>query len=182
MFSRSTKFFLLFLLIGGVIWIGGGVARMVVGYSVFVPGTLEWNPSLSEAARLQAVWLYTLLGGWTGWSWAAATFGGIGSMIMLRKHFRRHGWLLMSAILFVLILPVQAYVATEDYRLWMYFDETTGLPLAAPEEIMRVFLGRFSSTLVNVFVALSMLASVTIVALGALQPLHNPNPIAPDES
>lgn len=182
MFSRSTKFFLLLLLVGGVTWIGGGVARMVVGYSVFVPGTLEWNPALTDAARLQAIWLYTLLGGWTEWAWAAATVGGFGVMVTLRSKFKRHGWLMMAAILFVLILPVQAYIASEDYHLWMYFDRTSGLPLAAPEEITRVFLGRFSSTLVNVLVALSMLASMTIIALAALQPLHNPNLTTTNES
>ncbi|MBU3699262.1 MAG: hypothetical protein FGM33_04520 [Candidatus Kapabacteria bacterium] len=182
MLSKSTKFFLLLLLLGGVVWIGGGIARMVVGYSVFVPGTLEWNPALSDQARIQSVWLYTLLGGWTDWSWAAATVGGLGVIVSLRSQFRRHGWLLMSAILFVLILPVQAYVASEDYRLWMYFDRLTGLPLAEPGEIERIFLLRFSSTLVNVLVALSMLASITIIALGALQPLHNPNPQTSNES
>lgn len=182
MITRSTKFFLLLLLLGGVVWVGGGITRTVVGYSVFVPGTLEWNPALSDQARIQTIWLYTLLGGWTDWAWVAATIGGIGVIVSLRSQFRRHGWLLMSAILFVLTLPVQAYVASEDYRLWMYFDRLTGLPLAEPGEIERVFLSRFSSTLVNVLVALSMLASVTIITLGALQPLHNPTAHTPNES
>ena len=172
----------LLALIGGTIWVGGGVLRTVVGYSVFVPGTLEWNPALSQQARIQTIWLYTLLGGWTGWSWVAATIGGIGTIAGLRTQFRRHGWLMMSAILFALILPVQAYISSQDYQLWMYFDRATGLPLAAAEDITRVFLSRFSSTLVNVLVALSMLASMTIVALGALQPLHNPHPKTTNES
>lgn len=182
MLSKSTKFFLLLVLLGGVVWVGGGIARMVVGYSVFVPGTLQWNPTLSDQARIQSIWLYTLLGGWTDWSWTLATIGGFGLIASLRSHFRRHGWLMMSAILFLLIIPIQGYVASQDYRLWMYFDRLTGVPLAEPGEIERVFLGRFSSTLVNVLVALSMLSSVTIIALGALQPLHNPNTRTSNES
>ncbi len=174
MMSRSTKFFLLLLLLGGVIWIGAGIARMVVGYSVFVPGTLEWNTVQSDAARLQSIWLYTLLGGWTGWSSAAAVIGGIGSMINLRSYFRRHGWLVMASILFCLVIPIQAYIVSEDYRLWTFFDAASGMPLALPKDIFGIFLSRFTSPVVNVLVAMSTLALVTIVCLGALQPLSHP--------
>lgn len=173
MLSRSAKFFLLLALLGGVIWIGGGVARMVVGYSVFVPGTLEWNSLQSETARLQSIWLYTLLGGWTGWASAAAVVGGIASMINLRHSFRRHGWLVMASVLFVLVIPVQGYIVSEDYRLWTFFDTVSGMPLAPARDIFAVFMSRFSSPVVNVLIAMSTLALVTIVALGALQPLSH---------
>ena len=178
MMTRSTKFFLLFLLLGGVIWIGGGIVRMVVGYSVFVPGTLEWNPIQSDAARLQSIWLYTLLGGWTGWSSAVAVIGGIGSMINLRSYFRRHGWLVMASILFCLVIPIQAYIVSEDYRLWTFFDAASGMPLAPQQDIFGIFLSRFTNPIVNVLVAMSTLALVTIVALGALQPLSQSKQIS----
>jgi hypothetical protein len=171
--SKSTKFFLLLTLLGGVIWIGGGVARMVVGYSVFVPGTLEWNTLQSEAARLQSIWLYTLLGGWTGWASAAAVVGGIASMINLRGSFRRHGWLVMSSVLFVLVIPIQGFIVSEDYRLWTFFETGSGMPLAPARDIFFVFMSRFTNPIVNVLVAMSTLSLVTIVALGALQPLSH---------
>jgi hypothetical protein len=174
MHRTSTKIFLLFFLLGGVIWVGGGIARMVVGYSVFIPGTLEWNTAQSDQARLQTIWLFTLLGGWTGWSSLVATIGGLGAMYALRGLFRHHGWLLMSAILLVLVLPVQGYIITEDYRLWTYFDRVTGMPLAEPRDIFQIFLTRFSSPIINVMVAMSSLALLTIVALGAMRPLHHP--------
>lgn len=172
--SKATKFFLLLTLLGGVIWIGGGVARMVVGYSVFVPGTLEWNTLQSEPARLQAIWLFTLLGGWTGWASAAAVVGGVASMINLRSSFRRHGWLVMASVLLVLVIPIQGYIVSEDYRLWTFFDTVSGMPLAPARDVFAVFMSRFTNPIVNVLVAMSTLALVTIVALGALQPLSQP--------
>lgn len=167
--------FLSLFAVGGVIWLGASIARMVVGFDVFVPGTLEFKPTQSEAVRLHTIWLFTLLGGWTGWSFLLATVGGIGTAVIVRRSFRTHGWLLMSAVLLMLLIPVQAYVAWEDYRLWTFFDRTTGMPLAQPAEIIAAFLNRYTNTTVNILLGMSLLAALTMILFCTIRPLQRPN-------
>ena len=158
--------------LGGVVWLGASVARMVVGFDVFLTGTLDFKPTQSESVRLHTIWLFTLLGGWTGWSFLTCTAGGLGTAIIAWKSFRSHGWLLMSAILLVLLIPVQAYVAWEDYRLWTFFDRVTGMPFAQPSEIIGVFLHRYTNTAVNIMLGMSLLAALTIILFCTLRPLQ----------
>ncbi len=169
--SRWFKVFVTLFALGGVVWFGTSITRMVVGFDVFVPGTLELRPTQSEEIRLHTIWLFTLLGGWTGWAFGVATVGGLGTAVLLRSYFRSHGYLMMATILFVLLLPVQAYVAWEDYRLWTLFDRVTGMPLAQPAEILRTFMYRYTTTAVNVMIGMSMLAALTILLVITLRPL-----------
>ena len=125
----------------------------------------------SEGVRLHTIWLFTLLGGWTGWAFGVATVGGLGTAVMLRSQYRTHGYLMMATILFALLIPVQAYVAWQDYTLWTLFDRTSGMPLAQPAEILRVFLYRYTTTAVNVMIGMSMLAALTILLVITLRPL-----------
>ena len=173
----STRWFRVFVTLfalGGVVWFGTSITRMVVGFDVFVPGTLELKPTHSEEIRLHTIWLFTLLGGWTGWAFGVATVGGIGTAFLLRSLYRTHGYLMMATVLFALLVPVQAYVAWQDYTLWTLFDRTSGMPLAQPAEILRVFLYRYTTTAVNVMIGMSMLAALTILLMLTLRPLVRP--------
>ncbi|MCX6141182.1 MAG: hypothetical protein NTX15_10215 [Candidatus Kapabacteria bacterium] len=172
--SWPFRVFVALFALGGVIWLGASVARMVVGFDVFVPGTLVFKPTQSESVRLHTIWLFTLLGGWTGWSFLTCTVGGVGTAILVRRSFKTHGWLLMSAILLVLLIPVQAYVAWEDYQLWTFFDRTTGMPFAQPAEIIGVFLHRYTNTAVNVMLGMSLFAALTIILFCTIRPLQKP--------
>jgi hypothetical protein len=165
--SRWFKLFITLFTLGGVVWFGTSITRMVVGFDVFVPGTLELKTTHSEEVRLHTIWLFTLLGGWTGWAFGVAT-------VMLRSQYRTHGYLMMATILFALLIPVQAYVAWQDYTLWTLFDRTSGMPLAQPAEILRVFLYRYTTTAVNVMIGMSMLAALTILLVLTLRPLVRP--------
>lgn len=169
--SRWFKLFITLFTLGGVVWFGTSITRMVVGFDVFVPGTLELKTTHSEGVRLHTIWLFTLLGGWTGWAFGVATVGGLGTAVMLRSQYRTHGYLMMATILFALLIPVQAYVAWQDYTLWTLFDRTSGMPLAQPAEILRVFLYRYTTTAVNVMIGMSMLAALTILLVITLRPL-----------
>lgn len=169
----SFRIFLSLFALGGVVWLGASVARMVVGFDVFTPGTLLFKSTQSESVRLHTIWLFTLLGGWTGWSFLLTTVGGVGTALIVRKAFRSHGWLLMSAILLILLIPVQAYVAWEDYRLWTFFDLRTGMPLAQTPEIIAVFLNRYTNTTVNIMLGMSLLAALTILLLCTIRPLQS---------
>jgi len=169
--SRLTKTFLFLFVIGGVVWLGSSLVRMVVGFDVFVAGTLQVKEQ-AEVARLQTIRLHTLLGMWTDWSFLLCAIGATGSIFLLARTFKRHGWMLMCAILFLLVVPVQAWVAWYDFRLFMLFDGASGASLAPPAEIVDVFLRRQQDVVLNICSGLALLSGFTIVALAVWRPLH----------
>lgn len=169
--SRLTKTFIFLLVLGGVVWLGSSVVRMVVGFDVFVPGTLQVKEQ-AEVARLQTIRLHTLLGMWTDWSFLVCTIGVVGTIILLGRTFKRYGWMLMCAVLFVLVVPVQAWVAWYDYRVFMLFDGVSGASLAPTAEIVDVFLQRQQNAILNICSGLALLSGFTIVTLAVWRPLH----------
>jgi len=170
--SRTTQFFLTLFVLGGLLWLGGSMIRAVIGFDIFVPGTLTFKPEQSDVVRLNTVRLYALTGPWTSWGFAVCFVGGIGLMVAVRSHMRRYGWLLMSAILFVAIIPIEGFLMWEDYRLVLYFDRATSAPLASMSEIFTVFLARFQHQLLNMASGLAFFAAITLVLCTTFRPLH----------
>ena len=95
--------------LGGVLWLGASVARAVIGFDAFVPGTTELKAAQTETMLMHTIWLYTLLGGWTGWSFGVALIGAIGSLFTHMKTFKRQGWKMMTAIFVALLIPAQVW-------------------------------------------------------------------------
>jgi hypothetical protein len=116
--------------------------------------------------------MFAFTGAWTNWGFVAATIGSLGLMVGLRSLYRSKGWLLMAAILMALLIPSQGYLIWKDYELLQYFDLQTGVPLAQPAEIIRVFTERVTNIANSMTAGLTMLAAVTIVIILAFRPLH----------
>jgi hypothetical protein len=79
----------------------------------------------------------------------------------------------MSAILFVILIPAQAYLIDADLLLWSFFDYHTGMPLAQPGQIINVFTSRFSNQAIGITTSLVLLSGITIVLFTTMRPLHN---------
>ena len=171
---RST--FATLFAIGGTIWFGTMLARMVIGFDLFIPGTTELNAAQGEIARLQTIWLYTLLGGWAGWAYAVAVVGAVGTAFTTVRFWKDHGWMLMCTILFAVTIPGQAWFILHDVDLWRMFDPTTGSALASTDDVMRLFLQRTTDVLHSVITGFNLLIAVTIVLLVVWRPLRRPEP------
>ena len=170
--SASNRVFLFLFIAGGLLWLGGNIVRSVVGFDVFYPGTLLFRTEQTEAIRLNTIRLFAFTGAWTNWGFVAATIGSLGLMVGLRSLYKTKGWLLMVAILMALLIPSQGYLIWKDYELLQYFDLQTGVPLAQPAEIIRVFAERVTNIANSMTAGLTMLAAVTIVIILAFRPLH----------
>lgn len=172
--TRSWKFPLFFsaFVLGGATWFGATIARTIVGFDPFVPGTLLFKEAYAESTRLHGIWLYTMLGAWTGFPFLLCFVGGLGCALLLRKHFRNHGWMMMTTLLLVLVAPLQAFVSYHDFTLWQLFDGTAGVPLAAPSEIISVYLARFNNLTMSILSGMSFLMSLTLILCCTLRPLQ----------
>ncbi|MBI2793700.1 MAG: hypothetical protein HYX66_03500 [Ignavibacteria bacterium] len=167
------KVFLTLFILGGIIWLGGGIVRNVVAFDLFNPGTLDLKSAHTEGMRLQSVRVYALIGGWTSAGFFAAIVGGLIAFLLERKEWKRRAWIVMSAILFFMIVPIQLWMIWKDYRLWQLFDAWSGMPLAQPAEIISVFLNRIQDTAVSVANGLSFLIAITITLVLIWKPLES---------
>ncbi|MDZ4744661.1 MAG: hypothetical protein SGJ05_01515 [bacterium] len=169
--SRLTKTFIFLLAVGGIVWLGASLTHMIIGYDAFQSGTLLLKDQ-PEAARLQTIRLYTLLGALADWSFLVCSIGAVGTIVLLGKVFKQYGWLMMCAVLFVLLVPVEAWIAWNNFRLFMLFDAGSGASLAPAAEIVDVFLHRQQNVVLNVCSGLALLSGFTIVTLAVWRPLH----------
>jgi len=171
--STFSRIILSLFVLSSMLWLGIAVARLAVGYDAFVTGTVTLKAKLSEPVLLQTIWLYTSLGMWTTVAYGVAALSGLVVLWILRGHYKLHGWLLMSAILFVILLPAQTYLIDADLLLWSFFDYRTGMALAQPGEIVKVFTSRFSNQAIGITTSLVLLSSITIVLFTTMRPLHH---------
>jgi hypothetical protein len=172
-FSPLVRILTAVFLVCAVVWLGGSIVRTVIGYDLFIPGTLALKPNMSDTDRLTVIKLYALTGAWTGWAFGIAAIIGLVLSIAVRDRYRRHGWLLMTAIFVWLLLPIGGWLLWQDYELIRYFDPSTGVALAKTEEIIWFFVQRMSDTTIGITSGLSLLAALTVVIIVAVRPLEN---------
>ncbi len=154
---------------------GASIARTVIGFDVFEAGTLQFKASQSDEIRLHNIWLFTVLGAWTGWSFFLSLIGAIGNVFLLASAAKKNGFIVMSMLMMGIMTPVQAYLSWQDFQLWRLFDPYTGMPLAQSAEIVSVFFARYSSVLVNVSTGLLILMGISLVVVLAVRPLTQPD-------
>jgi len=115
--SRSVKFALFFLVVGGVFWLGGTNIRAIIAFDLFETGTLQYKTWLPPDAERQCFHLiaYTALYTISGYLIVLAAFTVFLAKTELRM--RENGWLLMCAILFYMFVPVELYQIVYDVRM-----------------------------------------------------------------
>jgi len=157
---------LLVVILGGVVWIGALHVRALVGNELLDIGTLTVNTTLPPAAEQM---LYRLFAG-TGIlmisGYAAVLIAGAVFLAHSPYRLRQHGWLMMSAILLYLFVPVEVYAMILDVR--MILVEFSGG--ADPAVLRELFQARVGALAGAPFVAL--LCYYTIVVLAVFQPLR----------
>ncbi|MGA9116384.1 MAG: hypothetical protein WB626_06390 [Bacteroidota bacterium] len=161
---------LLVLVAGSVLWLGGSIVRAVIGSELLKAGTLELESFIAPEAereihRLLARTGIVVLGGYL-----AVLAGGILFLALSPFRLREHGWLMMSALLFFLSLPVEAYVMYLDGRI-IYHDLFT---TAGNETFRTLFLDRMRALGGAPFVA--QLCYYTVILLAVFQPMRKPPP------
>lgn len=153
------------------IWLGASVARLVVGYDAFVAGTTTLKSWYTAGQQMHDIWLYTLLAGWTGWSFGVMALLGIIGLLLKRKQWKQHAWMVMVLIFLVLLLPAQAWLIAKDVELWSMFNAATGLPSTSVESVTSIFVHRMTGTEFSVVNGLVILMGLTMVGTLAMRPL-----------
>lgn len=153
------------------VWIGASVMRLVVGYDAFIPGTTTLKDWYTQPQLAHDMWLYTLMAGWTGWSFAIMTIGGLGSLLLQRSKWKSQAWMVMIVLFLILLIPAQTWIIMRDIELWSYFNPATSLPSSATHDLTGIFVERMTGITYSVINGLSILMGLTIVATLAVRPL-----------
>lgn len=159
---------LLVLVLAGITWLGGSHVRAVIGNHLLRPGTLEFAEELSpeaqrEVFRLLSFTSFSVLG-----SYLLVLVSGTIFLATTPLRMRENGWLMMSAILFYLFVPLELYLIYLDGRMMYYEFFTT----AGNETFRELFHARLSALAGLPYIA--TLCYYTVVALAVLQPFRRP--------
>lgn len=153
------------LMVSGIVWLGAVNIRAIIGADMLKTGTLEFESYLPpdaerEIFRLLSLTSLVVIGGY------AVTL--VSSIIFLAAspfRLRNHGWLLMSAILFYVFVPVELFTLALDARMvYKEFYTTTDNSV-----LRELFIGRVAA--LAGAPAVASLCYYTIIGLAVFRPL-----------
>jgi hypothetical protein len=157
---------LLVVILGTVVWIGAIHARAFIGNELLDAGTLTVNTTLPPAEERMLYRLFAGTGMMMITGYVAVLIAGAVFLARSPYTLRQHGWLMMSAILLYLFVPVEVYAMILDVRM-ILAEFSTG---ADPLILRELFQARVGALAGAPFVAL--LCYYTIVVLAVFQPLR----------
>ncbi|HLP15444.1 MAG TPA: hypothetical protein VK470_04235 [Bacteroidota bacterium] len=113
----STKVFLTLFILGGIMFLGALSTRAMVGNELFEFGSLDLKQNLDpayerELYRLISYATLLVMGGY-----AAALIGAIGFTVTTTVSWKKHGWLIMCAVLFFIFVPVELWSLRLDWKM-----------------------------------------------------------------
>ena len=115
--TSVSKFFLFFFLAAFVIWVGSSLVKNYEAGKLFKFGTVEFQDGLDPSDERTTYRVFAEDSIIAYFCYPAALVTGIGYVLATRRSFARNGWLLMSAILFFIFIPVELYCFWLDWKI-----------------------------------------------------------------
>lgn len=152
--------------LGSLAWFGSFITRTTIANELLEPGTVRLNTALAVEAEQH---LYRVLAGSAIPMIAGYILVLISSAVFLRTsplRLREHGWLMMSALLLYVFVPVEFFAMSLDVRmLSLQYFGAADLPASR-----ELFLARLGALAGAPFVA--VLCYLTIIPLAVFQPFR----------
>jgi hypothetical protein len=163
--NTLEKITLLLLIVGGITWLGGMLMRGLLADELLVRGTLQFRPDLTPIVERELFRLMNHSSIFTLVGYVVVFLSGIVFLRTTRLRLKQNGWLMMSALLFYLFTPVEAYMSFLDGK--MIALELWGEPTGT---ILReLFIERLGALKGLPFIAI--LCYCTIIGLAVWQPM-----------
>ncbi len=153
------------IVVAGTFWLGAVNIRATIGNDLLKPGTLEFEEYLAPEAESEIYRLISIVSVIVLASYAITVTGSIVFLATCPFKMKQHGWLLMSAILFYLFVPVELFTMYLDGRM-IYLEFFT----TADNQVFReLFIARVGALAGAPVIA--HLCYYTIIALAIFQPM-----------
>jgi hypothetical protein len=164
--SKSNKIALTILVLAGIFWLGGINIRTLIGNELLDYDQFDFRTSIPpdrENTLFQMISNASLV---VVISYAVVLIAAIWFIVTTKLKMKENGWLLMSAILFFMFVPIELYTNYLDVRFMLLFH--SGPP--NHDELLRLFgerIGAFSGVPV-----IAVLSYYTIIPLVIFKPLN----------
>jgi hypothetical protein len=151
---------------GALLWLGSVHARALLANDLLEPGTLTFRAAIAPVVER---YIYHQLAAQTLLMIPGYVLVLLGSIVFLSRspyRLKEHGWLMMSAILLFLFVPVEVFTMVQDVRLiLMEFSGTAQLP-----EFRELFMARMQALAGAPLIA--HLCYYTIIVLIVMRPFR----------
>jgi hypothetical protein len=148
-----------------ILWLGGVHFRMLLANDLLKSGSLEIVEYIPPEAEREVYRLISVTSTMILPCYAMAVISGLIFLAASPYRLREHGWLMMSAILFYLFVPLEIFTMTLDVRMIYHEFFTT-----ADNRVFReLFLARVGALKGAPLVAI--LSYYTIIVLAVFQPM-----------
>jgi hypothetical protein len=159
---------LLLCIISAVVWLGAVNSSALIGNDMLKIGTREIEESLAPEAEREIYRLLSFTALVAIVSYLVTLVSSIVFLVSSPFRLKEHGWLMISAILFYLFVPVEAFTMYLDARMvYLEFFTTAG-----NEPLRELFVSRVAALAGTPLIAL--LCYYTIIGLAVFQPLKRP--------
>lgn len=169
--SRTAKISLVATIVCAIIWLGGVNVRAVIGVDLLEFPTFEFKPNIHPTVERAIFSLMAKSSIVVLVAYLMTLAGGIVFLKHTRLTFKQNGWLVMSAILLYLFMPVEIYTLVLDAKM-VYLD----LLLSSSDlvEFRQLFIHRLAA--LSGVPMIALMCYYTIIPLAIFQPLKNNNP------
>lgn len=163
--SPAWRIALFILILSSTFWLGGAHARLLIANQLLQIGTLEFNPYLAPESERELFRLLSFSSLTVILSYGTALISGTIFLWTSPLRFKEHGWLMLSAILFYVFVPVEAFLIFLDGKMIYYeFFTTEGNSV-----FRELFIARMGALAGAPFIA--TLCYYTIIGLAVFQPM-----------
>jgi len=166
--SRTWRVALFVLIVAGIFWLGGINIRTIIGNDMLKAGTLEFEEYLAPEAESEIFRMISYASLVIMIGYFLALVSSIVFLMSSPLRLKEHGWLMMSALLFYVFVPVEMYTMYLDGRMVYEAFFTT----ATNDVFRELFLARVGALAGTPLIAL--LCYYTIIALAIFQPFRKP--------
>ena len=164
--SLAWRISLFSFVIACIFWLGAVNIRAIIGNDMLKIGTLEFEEYLASEAEREIFRLLSFTSLVVIISYIVALISSIVFLATSPLRMKEHGWLLISAILFYLFVPVELFTMYLDGEMIYQEFFTT-----ADNNVFReLFIARVGALAGAPFIA--TLCYYTIVGLAIFQPLR----------
>jgi hypothetical protein len=163
--SPTWRIALLVLIVSSIIWLGGANIRALIGNQMLKFGTLEFDDFIAPEAEREIFRLLSLSALAVIGAYCMTLISSIVFLVSSPFRLKEHGWLLMSAILFYIFVPVEAFLIYLDGKM-MYLEFFTTEDNTVFRELFLARLGALSGVPL-----IATLCYYTIIVLVVFQPM-----------
>lgn len=168
--SPAWRIALFVMVVAGFLWLGGIHIRAVIGNDLLQLGTLRFEEYISPDAEREVYRLLSFVSLIVICSYVVVLISTIVFLATSPFKLKEHGWLLMSAILFYVFVPVESFTIFLDAKMIYQEFFTT-----ADNQVFReLFIARVAALAGTPLIAL--LCYYTIIGLVIFQPLRKIQP------